>query len=236
MTTAAPSPLSRLRGPAVVLLLVVAVAAVWSVWNARALVSEDEVESAVLSGIASESPEGFVVTGRLTSGTTTRSARRWRVRLLNLEAGRSMVTVALPGEVTYGFPLDALTADDIAYLDGGTVEIRMPPLEVFSVEPVLEEAVVDAQVSGTARLTPEMTERTLQTALRRVRPALRRQAEGHLAASTQPRQNAALALRRMLTAPLEAAGVRGARFRFVLAPGDTLELSPDGRRQTLSAE
>ncbi len=226
----------RPRLLALVVLAAVALAAVWAVWRARPLVTEDEVASAVLTGIATESPEGFVVTGRLTSGTTTRSARRWRVRLLNLEAGRATVSVMLPGEVTYGFPLDALTAADIAYLRDGTVEIRMPPLEVFSVEPILEQAVVEADVSGTARLTPSLTEATLQTALRRVRPALRQQAEAHLRTHRQPRENAALALRQMLRAPLAAAGVTGVRYRFVLAPGDTLVLADDGRSQTLSVD
>lgn len=212
----------------------VALTAVWAVWRARPLLTQDEVRSAVLTTLARESPEEFVVVGRLTSGLTTESARRWRVRVLDLEAGRATVTVALPGEVTYGFPLGALGADDIRYLDGRVVEVRMPPLEVFAVEAVLEEAVVESRVSGAARVTPGLSAEALQTALRRVRPALRQQAEGHLTTSRQPRQNAAVALRAMLAPSLEAAGVPDARFRFILAPGDTLEIGPAGRRETLA--
>ena len=74
--------------------------------------------------------------------------------------------------------------------------------------------------------------------MRRVRPALREQAEAHLATSEQPRVNSARALRRVLAAPLEAAGVDLAdvRFRFVVAPGDTLDVSPDGERRAVPAE
>ncbi len=220
------------RALALGLLTVVAVAAVWAVFRARpALVGEEEVRSAVLTTLARETPERFLVAGRLTSGLTTESARRWRVRVLDLEAGRATVTVSLPGEVTYGFPLDALTADDIRYLDGQVVEIAMPDLEVFAVEAVLEEAVVEASVTGAARLTPALTEQSLQTALRRVRPALRAQAEAHLADVRQPRVNAAGALRAMLDPALVAAGVVGpVTYRFVLAPGDTLEMPASGRQ------
>ena len=221
----------RTRLAALLLLLVVAVAAVWAVFRARpALVGEEEVRSAVLMTLARETPERFLVAGRLSSGLTTESARRWRVRLLDLEAGRATVTVSLPGEVTYGFPLDALTADDIRYLDGQVVEIDVPQLEVFAVEAVLEEAVVEATVTGTARLTPSLTEQSLQTALRRVRPALRAQAEAHLADVRQPRVNAAGALRAMIDPAIAAAGVTGpVTYRFVLAPGDTL-VAAGGRR------
>ena len=215
-------------------LVVFAAVALVALWLLRPGVSEEEIRSAVLMSIAQESPEGFVVTGRLSSGMTTQSARRWRVRVLNLEAGRATVTVALPGEVTYGFPLNALTPDDITYRGDGVVVIRMPRLEVFSVEPVLEQATVNAEVTGAARLTPSLTEASLQQALRRVRPALREQAEQHLATSDQPTRNAARALRQMLQTPLDAAGVRDARFAFVLGRGDTLTLGPDGRTQTLT--
>jgi len=223
------------RLAALLLLLVVAVAAVWAVFRARpALVGEEEVRSAVLTTLARETPERFLVAGRLTSGLTTESARRWRVRLLDLEAGRATVTVSLPGEVTYGFPLDALTADDIRYLDGQVVEIDVPELEVFAVEAVLEEAVVEATVTGTARLTPSLTEESLQTALRRVRPALRAQAEAHLADVRQPRVNAAGALRAMIDPAIAAAGVAGpVTYRFVLSPGDTLELSANSQRESM---
>lgn len=202
------------------------------------VVTEEEVRSAVLTSLQSEAAEGFVVTGRLTSSLSGSSARRWRLRLLNVETGRAEVGVRIPASMTYGFSLEDLGADDIRFREGGVLEIDLPALSVFSVEPELEEAEIDIDVSGQARLTPSLTERTIEQTLRRVRPALRQQAEEHLATSDQPRVNTARALRDMLATPLEAAGVdtEAVRFRFVLAPGDTLDLSAEGRRRTVPAE
>ena len=202
------------------------------------VVSEEEVQSAVLTSLQTEAAEGFLVTGRLTSSLSGSSARRWRLRLLNIETGRAEVTVRVPARMTYGFSLDDLEARDIRFREGGTVEVVLPPLSVFSVEPELEDAQVEIDVSGQARLTPSLTERTVEQTLQRVRPALREQAEAHLRTSDQPRVNSARALRRMLATPLEAAGVdpEAVRFRFVLAPGDTLDVAEEGRRRTVPAE
>lgn len=238
-----PDPAPRSRLPVLLLgALVVGLVAVivWlGVVIARGgVVSEEEIESAVLTSLQSEAAEGFVVTGRLTSSLSGSSARRWRLRLLNLETGRAEVAVRVPASMTYGFSLDDLGPDDIRFREGGVVEIVLPPLSVFSVEPELEDAEVDIDLSGQARLTPSITERTVEQTLRRVRPALREQAEAHLRNSDQPAVNSARALRRMLTTPLEAAGVEveAVRFRFVLAPGDTLDVSGEGRRRAVPAE
>jgi len=199
------------------------------------ILSEDEIRSAVRTGIEAEAAEGFVVTGRLASTLERSSTRRWRVRLLDIETGRTTVDVRVPATMTYGFSLDRFGADDIRFGEGGVVEVVLPPLEVFSVEPELEHAEVDIEVTGQARLTPSQTERTVESTLHRVRPALREQAEAHLRTSSQPRVNSARALRRMLAAPLEAAGVAldDVRFRFVIAPGDTLDIAPEGGRRTV---
>ncbi|MEM1114907.1 MAG: DUF4230 domain-containing protein [Bacteroidota bacterium] len=201
-------------------------------------VSEEEVQSAVLTSLQTEAADGFVVTGRLTSSLSGSSARRWRLRLFNIETGRSTVAVRVPATMTYGFSLDDLEPRDIRFRPDGVVEVILPPLAVFSVEPELEDAEVDIDVTGQARLTPSLTEQTVQQTLRRVRPALREQAEEHLRTSDQPRVNTARALRRMLATPLEAAGVdtEAVRFRFVLAPGDTLDVTDAGRRRSVPAE
>ncbi len=200
--------------------------------------TEDELRSLVTTQIESEAAEGFVVTGRLTSTLSGSTARRWRIRFLDIETGRSEVSLRVPASMTYGFSLDDFEADQIRFREDGLVEVVLPPLSVFSVEPELEQAEVDIDVSGQARLTPSQTERTMEQTLRRVRPALREQAEEHLATSNQPRINSARALRRVLSAPLEAAGVdlEAVRFRFVVAPGDTLDLGPEGQRRTVPAE
>ena len=225
-------------GLVVAALLAAAVFAALRALDDSGLLTEDEVRSVVRTGIESEAAEGFVVTGRLSSTLEGSSARRWRVRLLDIETGRSEVSVRVPATMTYGFSLDDFDADAIRFREDGTVEVVLPPLSVFSVEPELERAEVDIEVSGQARLTPSMTERTVQQTLRRVRPALRRQAEAHLGSSSQPRVNSARTLRRVLSAPLEAAGVdlRQVRFRFVVAPGDTLDIATDGERRAVPAE
>ena len=206
--------------------------------GATDLLTEEELRSVVTTGIESEAAEGFVVTGRLSSTLEGSSARRWRIRLLDIETGRSEVSVRVPATMTYGFSLDDFDADAIQFGEDGVVEVVLPPLSVFSVEPELERAEVEIDVSGQARLTPSMTERTVQQTLRRVRPALRRQAEEHLGTSGQPRVNSARTLRRVLSAPLEAAGVDldQVRFRFVVAPGDTLDVTPEGQRRAVPAE
>ena len=188
--------------------------------------TEAEVQTTVLSTIQSEAREGFLVTGRLRSSLSSESTRRRWVRILNLTVGETTVRVDLPGTMTYGLPLDALTAGDVS-LEGQTVTVRLPDPEVFSVEAELEEARVDVQSSGVNRLSPEQAERTVQHALRSVRPQLRRQAEQYLRENDQPRVNTAETLAEMLAGPLRLAGAEVERFRFVLAPGDTLTVTPD---------
>ena len=238
-----PSPLAPprsrrsarvLAGVVIALLAVVIVLAVALV-RGGGLVSEDEIRSAVRTGIEAEAAEGFVVTGRLSSTLAGSSARRRRLRVLNLEVGRSEVAVRVPATMTYGFSLDAFDADAIRFRDDGVVEVVLPPLSVFSVEPELEDAEVDIDVSGTSRLSPDLTERTIEQTLHRVRPALRAQAQAHLRDSQQPAVNSARALRRMLASPLEAAGVDldAVRFRFVIAPGDTLDVTDGGQRRSV---
>ena len=209
-------------------LVLVAALALWV--GRPSLIREDDVRATVLATIQSEAPERFLVTGTLQSGVATEGARRWRVPVLNLETGRSTVRVAVPGRMSYGFSLDALAPSDIRFLDGGIVEIALPELAVFSVEPVLDSARVTVSATGAGRLSPQLAGRTMESTLRRVRPALRRQAEAHLATADGPALNTAEALAALLRTPLQAAGVEGARFRFILAPGDTLVLDGGGGR------
>lgn len=228
---------ARVLAGVVIALLAVATVLAVALVRAGGLVSEDEVRAAVRAGIEAEAAEGFVVTGRLSSTLSGSSARRRRLRVLDLEVGRSEVAVRVPATMTYGFSLDDFGADAVRFREDGVLEVVLPPLSVFSVEPELEDAEVDIDVSGTSRLGPELTERTIEQTLRRVRPALRQQAQAHLRDSQQPAVNSARALRRMLSAPLEAAGVDldAVRFRFVIAPGDTLDVSDAGQRRSVPA-
>ena len=238
MEARSPRRLGRTLALAALVAAAVVVVVGVAVVRAGGVLSEDEVRSAVRTGIEAEAAEGFVVTGRLASTLSGSSARRQRLRVLDIQTGSSRVTVRVPATMTYGFSLDDFDADAIQFQEGGRIVVALPALSVFSVEPELEDAEVDIAVTGAGRLTPALTERTVQQTLRRVRPALREQAEAHLRTSDQPRINSARALRQMLTAPLEAAGVDldEVQFRFILAPGDTLDLDAGGRRRALPAE
>ena len=236
-----PSPRRRRTGVvigltiAAVLAVVLALAAV--LIQRGGVLSDDEIRSAVQTGIEAEAAEGFLVTGRLASTFSASKTQQRSVRLIRIPVGRAQVTVRLPATMTYGFSLDDFDADGIRFREDGTVEVVLPPLTVFSVEPELEDASVEIETTGVGRLTPALTEQAVERALRRVRPALRDQAEAHLRQSDQPRLNSARALRRVLAAPLDAAGVDldDVRFRFVVAPGDTLDVGPDGTRRAVPA-
>ena len=211
--------------------VVVALGVLW-VYSGGTRISERTVQTTVLTTLQSEAPQEFLVTGALTSSATATGRSRLQVRVLDIPVGQTRVRVQIPGRMTYGFDLGDLRAEDIRFDPAGVVEVRLPPLRVEAVEAILEEANVDVQTTGTDRLGAEAVRSTVERAFREVRPALRRQAEDHLERADQPRVNTARALRRMLSTPLEAAGVEGVRFRFLLAPGDTLELGA-GRRRSL---
>jgi len=196
-------------------------------------ITERDVRTAVMTTLQREAPQEFLITGELTSSATATGRSQWRVRVLNIPIGQTRVQVRIPGRMTYGFELADLRPEDILFDPAGIVEVQLPRLQVQSVEPILEEASVDIQTSGADRLGTEAVRSTVERSFREVRPALRRQAERHLDDAEQPRVNTARALQRMLSTPLEAAGVTDARFRFILAPGDTLELG-DGSRRILS--
>ena len=193
-------------------------------------IAERDVRAAIVTTLQREAPQEFLVTGELTSSATASGQSQWRLRVLDIPLGQTRVRVQIPGRMTYGFELATLRPEDIRYDPAGIVEVRLPRVEVQSVEPILEEASVEIQTSGTDRLGTEAVRSTVERSFREVRPALRRQAESHLESAEQPRINTARALQRMLSTPLEAAGVRDARFRFILAPGDTLELGEGSRR------
>ena len=230
MTAPIPPP-RRLPWRSLLAASALVLVAAFALWVGRpSVLSEEDVRATVLTTIQSEAPERFLVTGTLRSGVSAEGARRWRVPVLDLEAGRSAVRVAVPGRMSYGFSLDALDPADIRFQPDGIVEIDLPRLDVFSVEPILDSARVTVTATGAGRVSPQLAGRTLEQTLRRVRPALQRQADAHLRTADGPALNTAEALAAMLRTPLEAAGVEGARFRFILAPGDTLVLDGAGGR------
>lgn len=194
--------------------------------------SEEQVTTTIMSTIQREASESFLVTGRLEMGTsaTGTSTSILFPGILDLEAGGTDVRVRVPGIATYGFDVREISPEDIRYEEGGIVEIRLPVLSVFSVEPLLDEAEIQTDVGGWQRFSREPERRMTQHVLSEIRPALQRQASSHLATSEQPQVNTAQAISSMLAPPLAAAGLRDPRFRFVLAEGDTLEVGESERR------
>lgn len=204
----------------------------WTLLRGPGRLSETAIRAAVVSTIEREAEASFLVTGTLDVGTTaeTRSTTTVLPGLLNMRVGSTDVTVRVPGRVAYGFDVRGLAPQDIRVLEDGTVEVRLPPPSVFSVEPDLERAEVRAAAGGWERLSREPERRTTAMALQQVRPAMREQAEAYLARAEQPRLNTAEALARMLTPPLVAAGVREPRFRFLVGPETTVEFDGAARR------
>jgi hypothetical protein len=219
--------LTHLRRPLVVvaLLVLVGAALVLSVWLLRPRLTEETVQTTVLTTLAEEAPASFYVTGTLTFATTVegRSEKTLLPGLLNLDLGSTNATVRVPGRVAYGFDVRRITASGIRLAEDGTVEVDVPPLSVFSVEPELERAEIETEV-GWARLYRSSGREMEQLALRRIRPAMRETAERHLQRSETPALNTAQALVLMLTPSLQAAGLPAPRFRFRVGDGAVLEL------------
>ena len=223
MPTSDATPRRR-RWPIVVALLVgVLGLGVTTVWEGlRALVpriTEEDVRVAVTTTVEREAPASFLVTGTLDATATARVANRqtFLPGLLDLDLGTSEATVRVPGRIAYGFDVRTLTPDRIRLLDDGTVEVTLPALTVFSVEPDLGRMDVQTR-RGWAR-SAESADALEGEALRRVSGALRQQGQSVLASDAlTARQNTATALAAMLRLALVAAGIDEPRFRFRLSP------------------
>jgi len=234
--TAPTAPVRQRRGclftgTIAVLVVVVGAAAIAAIIRASLPhLTETDVEQVVLTTLAQETEASFLVTGTLAFGTTVEQRRTttFLPGIVDLPVGSEMVTVRVPSRVAYGFDLSDLDANDIRFAEDGTVEVDLPPLRVFSVEPELEDAQIRTEAGGWMRFAPttDGAEQTRQ-ALAAVRPAARTQAERHLARADQPRTNAARAVVRMLTPPLRAAGLEAPRYRIRLGSGATLTLDGD---------
>jgi len=227
-----PNPGRRRRVAVVVgaglLILVVAVAALFAVWRAaRPGFTEAEADRIVMMTLVRESRASSLVTGTLEFGTVLERENRQSLSVpfvpFDLDIGATRVAVRVPGRVAYGFDVRALSADDIRLAPDGVVEVDLPRLSTFSVEPILERAEVRTDASGWARVDPERGARVTLNALASARGRMREQAERHLAEASEPRINAARAVAHMLEPALIAAGATPAGFRIRVADGEVLE-------------
>ena len=203
---------------------------------ARAIIpafTETDVQTTVISTIQSESPEAFLVTGTLRSAvtTSTRSATTLLPGFLNLELGRGEVEVRVPGRIAYGIDTREITASDVRLLESESgepiVQVQLPALSVFSVEPILEQAGIRAETGGWVKPSRDAEREALRSALGRLRPTLRQQGETHLRDNVQPSRNTAEAVVAQLSGPLAALGLERPTFRFVMPDGETLTITPD---------
>jgi len=203
--------------------------------------SEATVRRTVMTTVQDEAPASFLVTGTLDVRVTVRadSAQHltpsWLTSLLKttqpsalaLVRGESETRVRVPGTISYGFDVQALTPSMISVGNDGQVGVTLPSLSVHSVEPDLSALEVRSENSGWTQVLPsDMPEAVRTQALGAVKEAFRRQAERRLESATQPRVNTARALKTMLRPPLKAAGIETPRLRIRV--GEALVLRPEG--------
>jgi hypothetical protein len=202
--------------------------------------SDAMVRRTVLTTIQDEAPASFLVTGTLEVSVTVRvdSAQyltpAWLTYLLQqtqpsalpLIQGGAQTRVRVPGTVSYGFDVRALTPDMIS-VEEERVGVTLPSLSVHSVEPDLTRLEVQSQESGWMRVLPSDMPAAVRTqALGAVRDAFREQTERRIAKATQPRVNTARALESLLRPALQATGIESHQFRMQV--GDDLVLQPEG--------
>jgi hypothetical protein len=208
-------------------------------WNQEP--SDATVRRTVVTTIQDEAPASFLVTGSLDVSVTVRVdssqflTPSWLTYLLEktqpsalaLVQGGAETRVRVPGTVSYGFDVRALTPSMITVREKGLVGVALPDLAVHSVEPDLANLEVGTQTAGWMRVLPSGLPEAVRTqALGAVKEAFRAQAERRLDTATQPRVNTARALEAMLRPPLKAAGVDTPRFRIRV--GEQLVLQPEG--------
>jgi hypothetical protein len=220
-----------------VLIAGVLLAALYVIWRTvRPGLTEEELDSAILVTLTREAEASFLVTGTLEFGTQVERENRQILALplapFDLQIGATRVAVRLPGRAAYGFDIREIGAEDIRLADDGVVEIDLPELTTFSVEPILERAEVRTDASGWARLDAERGSRVTRNALASARRRMREQADRHIAESPSPRLNAARAVVRMVAPSLRAAGVERPRFRVTVGVGEVLELDPSALEVT----
>ena len=211
----------------VAVLVLVAFGLALVLWWMRPTLTEEQVRRSVITTIQAEAPASFYVTGTLdiTATATVANTKYLFPELLRFDLGTTRATVRLPGRVAYGFDASQLHPDDIRFDEAGLIEVALPELRVFSVEPQLDSMEVQTDV-GWARTYARSGQRVTQRATVFAQEALRKQGTSYLASATQPRVHTAEALQTLLTPVLQAAGVSAPRFRFRIGPHLVMEPAP----------
>ena len=215
--------MTRLR-LGILLLLLAAGGVALVMWAQRSIprLSERQVREAVYATLQREADTSFVVTGYVDMVVTTRAedTRVLLPNILDLSLGTTRATVRVPGRVSYGFDLSRLRPEMI-HLVGDTVEVEIPELATYSVEPDLARMEVETSTGWARfRITAQETERV---AVQRLGEALRAQGDAYLRDAVQPRMNTARTLQQLVTPTLEAMGMADPHFRIRIGDGMVVE-------------
>jgi hypothetical protein len=185
--------------------------------------SLDEVRSAVVSTLQSESPESILVTGSINVAVTTVSAntRYLLPGMVTLDLGTTEATARVPGTVNYGIDVGELDTTRIEIVDG-VLYLTIPTIRVISVEPDLSALELQTRV-GWARTHAGSGAAATRDAVSRITGALREQGERHVEEAIQPRINTAHAIMDVVTRALLSAGVEVKDVRVEVSPGIVVE-------------
>ncbi|MGH7475275.1 MAG: DUF4230 domain-containing protein [Longimicrobiales bacterium] len=201
------------------MLLLLIVLGLW-LWRQRPRITEEEVQALVRTTIERETPAAYLVTGALdlTATSSVSNTRMLLPDLLDLPLSTVRTTVRMPGRVSYGFDVRALEANMIRLQGDSVVEVQIPPLTVFAVEPRLDEMEIETS-RGWMRLPGDAPRRIERRAIANIEGALRAQAGDHLRRSVQAKLNTARALETLLLPAFRAAGLDGVRLHFEIEEG-----------------
>lgn len=181
--------------------------------------TSQQVQQMVYTAIQREAPASFLVTGTLdlSASASMRSTTVFMPQVFAWKFGSTEVKVRVPGRVSYGIDVSKLKPNMTTLGKGDTVEVTIPDVAIYSVEPVLSQLEIET-TRGWLRSdasTQELTQHTLGA----LGAALRQQGVEHLRDSVQPRLNTALALEKLLAPLLQSAGLRDVHFRFRIGSG-----------------
>ncbi len=194
-------------------------------WMDQPALTETEVRQLVITTIQEEAPASFYVTGVLTiaATSTVEETEYLMPTSFRLPLGSTEATVRMPGQVSYGFGIEALRPEHIRLSEDGGIEVVVPPLSPYSVEPDFTRLQIRTSTGTWQRWLGDEAERdrVQAQAMRQAQAALRVQANEYLQTNQQPLENTERALEKMLTPVLQAGGIESPRFRFITATTST---------------
>ena len=190
--------------------------------------TENVVRRTVITELRSENPAAFLVTGviELTADITEENTKYFFPEYFDdsFSLGTTRSNVRLPGRVTYGVNLQNLDSNHISYVADSLVIIRLPQIEIQSVEADLASMQVWTEV-GWARLHSRSGRAVERRAMIEANDALRTQAELFVQTNAQPLANTELAFSNLLRPVLMNLGIQNPVVKcqyasHILPPGE----------------